>query len=108
MALTGADQHKIQMCLNGYALMLPVDLKLGQYMQTQRCQSLANPGFKPMPPLQDQKALQAVGGRQYLAGERGPWAFPMLANVAHTHIAGTVAQMGKRVFVGKGLQTLPD
>ena len=90
------DHHKIQMCLDGYALMLPVDLKLGQYMQAQGCQSLANPGFKPMPALQGQQALQAVCGGQHLSGQRSPWTFPVLTNVTHVQHRTTAApQCGK-------------
>ena len=46
------DQNKIQMSLDRYALMLPVDFKLGKYMQAQRFQSLPNPGLEPVPALQ--------------------------------------------------------
>ena len=102
------DQHEVQMGLDGHALMLPGNFKLGQNMQTQRRQRLPHTGFKPVAPLQDQQALQAVSSGQHLAGQSGTRAVPVLADVAHTHIAGAVAQMGGRTLLRDSLKPLTN
>ncbi|MPN30584.1 hypothetical protein SDC9_178055 [bioreactor metagenome] len=102
------DQHKIKMGLDGHPLILPVDLKLRQNMQAQRCQSLSHAGFKPVPSLQGQKALQTVSGGQHLAGKSGTRTFPVLPNVAHAHIGGPVAQMGDGTLLRNHLQPLTN
>ena len=99
-------QHKIEMGLDGHTLMLPVDFKLGQNMQSQRCQSLFHPCFKPVPTLQRKQTLQTVCYRQHLSSQCSSWAFPVLTDITHTHIGRSVAQVCGGILLGNSLQPL--
>lgn len=98
------NQHEVQMGLYGHALVLPSDFQLWQHIQAQGRQRLPHTGFKPVAPLQDQQTLQAVSRGQHLSGQGGTRALPVLADVAHAHIGGAVAQVGGGVMLRNRLQ----
>ena len=79
-------QHEVQMGLDGHALMLPVNFKLGQDMQAQRRQ------LQTSGPVAG--STGGPGCQQWAApcGPEQHEGTPSVGDVAHAHIGGAVSR----------------